>query len=156
MNCTKLANTGHLTFTTLHSKDVKGTFERMAQEGVGKKDLMDSLSAIISQRLVPTLCTCKIKSDEEDLEFLDANKNIKTENKNNGVNSSFNIKNVNILPNGSTDIVLKENKYPTNCLVEIDGYDSSTPFLKCVSVIDYNIPETNVKIHIDNMFLKNQ
>jgi len=71
MNCTKLANTGHLTFTTLHSSSVLGTFKRLAQEGVHKKDLLDSLSAIISQRLVPKLCSCKIKDKEAEQEMID-------------------------------------------------------------------------------------
>lgn len=57
------AQTGHLVMTTLHTNSALGIPERMVTQGVNENLLCDAqlLIGLISQRLVPTLCTsCRI------------------------------------------------------------------------------------------------
>lgn len=65
----KAAMTGHLVFSTLHTKDFVGTVLRLMDMGVENYLLGDTLIAIISQRLVRKICTnCResyIPSEEE-------------------------------------------------------------------------------------------
>lgn len=59
---TKASLTGHLVFSTLHTRDVKSAMERMQNLGIDSKTLKSSLSLIINQRLVGILCeNCKHK-----------------------------------------------------------------------------------------------
>lgn len=55
--CARMAETGHLVFTTLHARDSVGAISRFAHFGVEAAQLADTLTAIISQRLVKKLCT---------------------------------------------------------------------------------------------------
>lgn len=59
---TKASLTGHLVFSTLHTRDVNSAMERMQNLGIDSKTLKSSLSLIINQRLVGILCeNCKHK-----------------------------------------------------------------------------------------------
>ncbi|MDZ4181992.1 MAG: ATPase, T2SS/T4P/T4SS family, partial [Candidatus Cloacimonadaceae bacterium] len=56
----KLANTGHLTFTTLHTNDAPSAITRLFKMGVEPFLLAYSINIIIAQRLVRKLCDkCK-------------------------------------------------------------------------------------------------
>jgi type IV pilus assembly protein PilB len=56
----KLANTGHLTFTTLHTNDAPSVISRLFKMGVEPFLLASSINAIVAQRLVRKLCDrCK-------------------------------------------------------------------------------------------------
>ncbi len=56
----KLANTGHLTFTTLHTNDAPSAIARLYKMGIEPFLLAYSLNMIIAQRLVRKLCErCK-------------------------------------------------------------------------------------------------
>ncbi len=52
----KLANTGHLTFTTLHTNDAVSAITRMYKMGIEPFLLAYSINIIIAQRLVRKLC----------------------------------------------------------------------------------------------------
>lgn len=56
------AITGHIVFSTLHTKDINSTFDRILDLNI-KENLMDeALKTVINQRLVKTLCEdCKRK-----------------------------------------------------------------------------------------------
>jgi type IV pilus assembly protein PilB len=53
----KLANTGHLTFTTLHTNDAVSAITRLYKMGIEPFLLAYSINIIIAQRLVRKLCT---------------------------------------------------------------------------------------------------
>jgi type IV pilus assembly protein PilB len=53
----KLANTGHLTFSTLHTNDAPSAITRLYKMGVETFLLAYSINIIIAQRLVRKLCT---------------------------------------------------------------------------------------------------
>jgi type IV pilus assembly protein PilB len=56
------ALTGHLVLTTLHTKDAIGAITRLAEMGVERYLLADSLSMITAQRLVRKLCVhCRVE-----------------------------------------------------------------------------------------------
>lgn len=56
----KLANTGHLTFSTLHTNDAPSAIARLYKMGIEPFLLAYSINIIVAQRLVRTLCTaCK-------------------------------------------------------------------------------------------------
>jgi len=56
----KLANTGHLTFTTLHTNDAPGAIARLYKMGVEPFLLAYSMNIIVAQRLLRKLCDrCK-------------------------------------------------------------------------------------------------
>lgn len=53
----RAALTGHLVLTTLHTNDAVGTIVRLNDIGIDPATLASSLSLIVAQRLVRTLCT---------------------------------------------------------------------------------------------------
>ncbi|WP_138204440.1 GspE/PulE family protein [Haloimpatiens lingqiaonensis] len=72
----KAAMTGHLVFSTLHTKDSSGTILRLMDMGVENYLLADTLLAVISQRLVRKICNyCKesYKPSEEEKRVLNLN-----------------------------------------------------------------------------------
>ncbi len=61
----KLANTGHLTFTTLHTNDAPSAIARLYKMGIEPFLLAYSLNMIVAQRLVRKLCDrCKEKHEQ--------------------------------------------------------------------------------------------
>jgi len=58
------ALTGHIAISTLHTNNVQATFIRLMDSlEISKDRIEDSLSGVLSQRLVDKLCDCKIKTD---------------------------------------------------------------------------------------------
>lgn len=56
------SRTGHLTFTTLHTTNVRTTVKRMVDLGIDSTNLGDTLRLVVSQTLLPTLCPhCRIE-----------------------------------------------------------------------------------------------
>lgn len=56
----KMANTGHLTFTTLHTNDAASAVARLYKMGIEPFLLAYSINIVVAQRLVRTLCPeCK-------------------------------------------------------------------------------------------------
>jgi len=56
----KLANTGHLTFTTLHTNDAPSVVSRLYKMGVEPFLIANAINLVVAQRLVRTLCPyCK-------------------------------------------------------------------------------------------------
>ena len=56
----KLANTGHLTFSTLHTNDAPSAIARLYKMGIEPFLLASAVNIIVAQRLVRTLCeNCK-------------------------------------------------------------------------------------------------
>lgn len=53
----KLANTGHLTFTTLHTNDAPSAISRLYKMGIEPFLLAYAINIIVAQRLVRTLCS---------------------------------------------------------------------------------------------------
>lgn len=65
----KLANTGHLTFSTLHTNDAPAAISRLFKMGVEPFLIAYAINIIIAQRLVRTLCDqCKAVDDKLDRE----------------------------------------------------------------------------------------
>ncbi len=65
----KLANTGHLTFSTLHTNDASSAVARLYKMGIEPFLLASAVNIIVAQRLVRTLCAdCKkpVGKDEID------------------------------------------------------------------------------------------
>ena len=62
----KLANTGHLTFTTLHTNDAPSAISRLFKMGIEPFLLSSSINAIVAQRLVRKLCD-RCKAEEENV-----------------------------------------------------------------------------------------
>ncbi len=63
----KLSNTGHLTFSTLHTNDAPSAIARLYKMGIEPFLLAYSINIIVAQRLVRTLCTlCREPIKEED------------------------------------------------------------------------------------------
>ena len=52
----KLANTGHLTFSTLHTNDAPSAVSRLYKMGVEPFLLANAINIIVAQRLIRTLC----------------------------------------------------------------------------------------------------
>ncbi len=72
----KLANTGHLTFTTLHTNDAPSVVARLYKMGIEPFLLAYAINVIVAQRLVRKLCQkckTKVKVDEHFLERLKLN-----------------------------------------------------------------------------------
>lgn len=73
----KLANTGHLTFSTLHTNDAPSAIARLYKMGVETFLLAYSINIIVAQRLIRKLCSnCKKKVekiDEDALRAIDLN-----------------------------------------------------------------------------------
>ncbi|RJQ47855.1 MAG: type II/IV secretion system protein [Gaiellales bacterium] len=63
----KLANTGHLTFSTLHTNDAPSAISRLFKMGVEPFLIAYAINIIVAQRLIRTLCT-KCKEVEKDLD----------------------------------------------------------------------------------------
>ena len=67
----KLANTGHLTFTTLHTNDAPSVVSRLYKMGIEPFLLAYAINVIVAQRLVRKLCQkCKKQVDQIDEKFL--------------------------------------------------------------------------------------
>jgi type IV pilus assembly protein PilB len=63
----KLANTGHLTFSTLHTNDAPSAIARLYKMGIEPFLLAYSINLIVAQRLVRTLCNaCKRPLNDAD------------------------------------------------------------------------------------------
>ncbi len=62
----KLSNTGHLTFTTLHTNDAPSAISRLFKMGVEPFLIAYAINIIVAQRLVRTLCD-KCKTVDVDL-----------------------------------------------------------------------------------------
>ncbi len=61
----KLANTGHLTFSTLHTNDAVGVIARLYKMGIEPFLLAYAINIIVAQRLIRKLCDrCKIANTE--------------------------------------------------------------------------------------------
>ena len=67
----KLANTGHLTFSTLHTNDAPSAISRLYKMGVEPFLLAYSINMVLAQRLMRKLCTkCKSPINEPDVTAL--------------------------------------------------------------------------------------
>ena len=63
----KLANTGHLVFSTLHTNDAPGAIARLYKMGIEPFLLAYAINIIVAQRLIRTLCkVCKQPIDQDD------------------------------------------------------------------------------------------
>ncbi|MBI4546480.1 MAG: Flp pilus assembly complex ATPase component TadA [Ignavibacteriae bacterium] len=65
----KLANTGHLTFSTLHTNDAPSAISRLYKMGIEPFLIAYAINVIVAQRLIRTLCSdCKkpIKMTDKD------------------------------------------------------------------------------------------
>ncbi len=63
----KLANTGHLTFSTLHTNDAPSAVSRLYKMGVEPFLIAYAINLIVAQRLIRTLCeSCKEVDDDPD------------------------------------------------------------------------------------------
>ncbi len=69
----KLANTGHLTFSTLHTNDAPSAVARLFKMGIEPFLIAYAINLIVAQRLIRTLCpNCKIKQSNFDEVLMDA------------------------------------------------------------------------------------
>jgi len=69
----KLANTGHLTFTTLHTNDAPSAVARLYKMGVEPFLIAYAINIVVAQRLIRKLCNnCKRRSTKLDEKLLDA------------------------------------------------------------------------------------
>jgi type IV pilus assembly protein PilB len=69
----KLANTGHLTFTTLHTNDAPSAVARLYKMGVEPFLIAYAINIVVAQRLIRKLCTnCKRRVTNLDEKLLDA------------------------------------------------------------------------------------
>ncbi|HUL43563.1 MAG TPA: ATPase, T2SS/T4P/T4SS family [Bacteroidota bacterium] len=67
----KLANTGHLIFSTLHTNDSVGAITRLYNMGIEPFLLAYTINIIVAQRLVRKLCDrCKVVDDAVDRDLL--------------------------------------------------------------------------------------
>jgi len=55
----KLANTGHLTFSTLHTNDAPSAVSRLYKMGIEPFLIAYAINIVVAQRLVRKLCECK-------------------------------------------------------------------------------------------------
>ena len=63
----KLANTGHLTFSTLHTNDAPSAVSRLYKMGIEPFLIGYAINLIVAQRLLRTLCpSCKKEDDDPD------------------------------------------------------------------------------------------
>lgn len=63
----KLANTGHLTFSTLHTNDAPAAVSRLYKMGIEPFLIAYAINLIVAQRLIRTLCSkCKVEDHERD------------------------------------------------------------------------------------------
>ncbi len=69
----KLANTGHLTFSTLHTNDAPSAVARLYKMGIEPFLIAYAINIIMAQRLIRKLCdACKVKVSSFDEEMLKA------------------------------------------------------------------------------------
>jgi len=67
----KLANTGHLIFSTLHTNDSIGAITRLYNMGIEPFLLAYTINIVVAQRLIRKLCDrCKTLDDGVDVDFL--------------------------------------------------------------------------------------
>lgn len=74
---TKASLTGHLVFSTLHTRSSISAIERIVNIGIDRNTLISSINLVINQRLIGTLCeNCKqkIKYEGEDIPELELKK----------------------------------------------------------------------------------
>jgi len=65
----KLANTGHLTFTTLHTNDAPSAVSRLYKMGVEPFLIAYAINIVVAQRLIRKLCvSCRVIDSEPDLD----------------------------------------------------------------------------------------
>ena len=65
----KLANTGHLTFSTLHTNDAPSAVARLYKMGIEPFLLSSAVNIIVAQRLVRTLCSnCRKPMTDDELD----------------------------------------------------------------------------------------
>ncbi|MEX1056066.1 MAG: ATPase, T2SS/T4P/T4SS family, partial [Rhodothermales bacterium] len=63
----KLANTGHLTFSTLHTNDAPSAVSRLYKMGVEPFLIAYAINLVVAQRLLRNLCpTCKVVDNDPD------------------------------------------------------------------------------------------
>jgi type IV pilus assembly protein PilB len=63
----KMANTGHLVFTTLHTNDAPSAIARLYKMGIEPFLLAYAINCIVAQRLIRTLCKlCRRPMDESE------------------------------------------------------------------------------------------
>ncbi|RCK75143.1 MAG: Type II secretory pathway, ATPase PulE/Tfp pilus assembly pathway, ATPase PilB [Ignavibacteriae bacterium] len=66
----KLANTGHLTFSTLHTNDAPSAISRLYKMGIEPFLIAYAINIIVAQRLIRTLCPlCKRPIPKKDLDY---------------------------------------------------------------------------------------
>ena len=77
----KLSNTGHLTFSTLHTNDAPSAVSRLFKMGVEPFLIANAINIIVAQRLVRSLCKeCKKPVDKHEAEpYLYLNAGMKEE-----------------------------------------------------------------------------
>ena len=69
----KLANTGHLTFSTLHTNDAPSAVARLYKMGIEPFLIAYAINIIVAQRLIRTLCdNCKAKVTQFDEDIMEA------------------------------------------------------------------------------------
>jgi type IV pilus assembly protein PilB len=67
----KLANTGHLTFSTLHTNDAPAAVSRLYKMGVEPFLIAYAINIVVAQRLIRKLCSaCRIPDPNPDFAFL--------------------------------------------------------------------------------------
>jgi len=59
----KMANTGHLTFSTLHTNDAPSAVSRLYKMGIEPFLIANAVNLVMAQRLVRRLCSCKEQYD---------------------------------------------------------------------------------------------
>ena len=63
----KLANTGHLTFSTLHTNDAASVLSRLFKMGIEPFLIAYAINLVIAQRLIRALCpSCKRELPEKE------------------------------------------------------------------------------------------
>lgn len=65
----KLANTGHLTFSTLHTNDAPSAISRLYKMGIEPFLLANAINIIVAQRLIRKLCVCKKPAEKYEDKF---------------------------------------------------------------------------------------
>lgn len=66
----KLANTGHLTFSTLHTNDAPSAVSRLYKMGIEPFLIAYAINVIVAQRLIRTLCpSCKRPVPKEEVDW---------------------------------------------------------------------------------------
>ena len=69
----KLANTGHLTFSTLHTNDAPSAVARLYKMGIEPFLIAYAINIIVAQRLIRCLCdNCKVKIEKFDDAYMEA------------------------------------------------------------------------------------